>query len=357
MIQFVSPSEYLQGPGVLSRLPAFTARAGAKPVIVVDARVEGVVAPLLAAAYGSDCTPPSCRIDGEVTREAIAALALALPTGASVVVGVGGGKAIDMAKGAACTRELPMISVPTVASNDAPTSRIFAVYDDDHRMVAVDRMPGNPLAVIVDTALLVRAPARMMRAGIGDAIAKTFEADAAWVAGGCNMLGSQPPAIGRAIARAAYDVIRKHAVAGIAAMGRGEPDATFEALVEACVLMSGLGFENGGLSVAHSVTRGLMQSRHGAGALHGEHVAYGLMVQIVVEGRGDAFADDLASFLTAVGLPTSLQAMSGRAASLEDFDGIAKATLAAPHLANFPPNVRQATLMRAMRAIEQRYAG
>ncbi|WP_420997943.1 iron-containing alcohol dehydrogenase [Cupriavidus sp. 30B13] len=354
MLRFVSPAEYVQGPGALSCLPAFAARAGTNAAIVIDGGIDEMVSPLIGEAYGPRHPPPRCRIGGEVTHAAIAALAQSLPADAAVVIGVGGGKAIDMAKGAARVRGLPVISVPTVASSDAPASRVYAVYDDAHRLVAVEHMQASPLAVIADTALMVRAPLRLMRAGIGDAIAKSFEADAAWAAQGRNMLGSAPPAIGRAIARAAYDTIRLQGQAGLAAMKQGAPDAAFEALVEACVLMSGLGFENGGLSLAHSVTRGLMCSPHGADALHGEHVAYGVMVQVAAERRDGGFIDELAGFLRDVGLPFSLRSMSGRRAELADFAQIAAATMQAPHLANFPLPLDAMALVRAMQEVEAR---
>ena len=57
----------------------------------------------------------------------------------------------------------------------------------------------------------------------------------------------------------------------------GTPTAAFERLLEATILLSGLAFENGGLSVAHSLTRGTsaLHAIHEHGALHGEEVAFG----------------------------------------------------------------------------------
>ncbi|MFJ3366894.1 iron-containing alcohol dehydrogenase [Pseudomonas sp. NPDC086251] len=356
MIHFVAPGDYIQGPGALSRLPFFVEQAGGVAVIVTDEVVLAKVKQQLGVVFGAERMPPALCIGPEVTYTAIESLCLTMPADATVVVGMGGGKAIDMAKGMADAKSIPMISVPTVASNDGPTARVYAVYDDDHRLVAIEHMKSSPLAVIVDTKLLINSPLRLMRSGIGDAIAKTFEAEAAWNARGSNMQGSAAPELARAIARSCYDTIRQYALPGLSAMWMGEPDEAFEKLVEACVLMSGLGFENGGLSTAHAVTRGLTQSRHGKHATHGEHVAYGVLVQARIEGRTGVELDDLTSFIEAVGLPTSLFALSGKPADEQDFDQIAKFALEASYSANFPESMSRTSLINAMKGIEIRAA-
>ncbi|VVE89852.1 iron-containing alcohol dehydrogenase [Pandoraea bronchicola] len=350
LVRFVAPGDYLQGCGALAHLPDLTRRHAGPAWYVSDVAVASWLTPRLQALVDSALQLNT--FDGEITYAAIDAMAARVPNDVGVIVGIGGGKAIDMAKGVAVAHGLPMISVPTVASNDAPTSRAYAIYDDQHRMVAVERMPANPVAVLVDIDVLIGAPVRMMSAGIGDALAKWFEADAAAQADSRNMLGATAPALARVIARAAYDTLRQDAVAALAAMRRGTPDAAFGQTVEACLLMSGLGFENGGLSVAHAMTRGLMRSRHGHGALHGEHVAYGVMVQLVLEGRDDATLADMASFLAAVGLPSSLRTMSGKTAMPQDFDDIAAASLLAPHWGNFARRVDGQCLVQALRSLE-----
>lgn len=356
MMHFVAPGDYLQGPGVLSQLPVFTAQTGGVPVIITDEIVLAKVAPRLRAVFGDLAMPATLCIGEEVTYGAIESLCSCMPVDTTVVVGLGGGKAIDMAKGMAAAKDLPMISVPTVASNDGPTARVYAVYDDEHRLVAIESMKSSPLAVVVDTNLIINSPVRFMRSGIGDAIAKTFEAEAAFSARGSNMMGSTPPAIARAVARACYDTLRQNALSGLSAMWHGEPNEAFEKLVEACVLMSGLGFENGGLSVAHAVTRGLTQSHHGKYATHGEHVAYGVLVQIKVEGRSSTLFDDLAGFIESVGLPTSLFALSGKPATEQDIAQIAEAALLASYSENFSKSVNRSALISAMQGVESRSA-
>ena len=160
---FGSPPRYYQGPGALDLLPQILTELGQKPVIVIDADVLVLIEQRLRGMLAN--TPHAILpFVGEVTVAAMDALALrAREAGAGIVVGIGGGKALDAGKGVALRCALRFISVPTVASNDSPTGMALAVYDEDHGMTAVEAMPRNPEAVIVDTLLMSSAPARFLR--------------------------------------------------------------------------------------------------------------------------------------------------------------------------------------------------
>jgi glycerol dehydrogenase len=83
-------------------------------------------------------------------------------------------------------------------------------------------------------------------------------------------------------------------------------DPALERLVEANTLLSGLGFESGGLAVAHSVHNGLTTMPETHAYMHGEKVAFGLIVQLVLEGKNQAVIDEVLEFCWSVGLPTNL---------------------------------------------------
>src|SRR5690606_8613754 len=106
--------------------------------------------------------------------------------------GFGGGRALDTAKGVARRTGLPFVSVPTVASTDAPATRGVVIYDDAHNLAAIEQMEENPAFVIVDTAIISAAPARFLRGGIGDALSTKFEADAHWAGAGLTKHGTRP---------------------------------------------------------------------------------------------------------------------------------------------------------------------
>ena len=353
---FGSPHRYVQGPGALTQLGQWTDRTGGRPVLIIDHAIVDLIMPTLQAAYEGRPLPPIIAFEGEITFAAIAKLTeTARPHAPSAIVGVGGGKALDVAKGVAHTLACPMITVPTIASTDAPTSKAIAVYDDQHRMVAVEQMQRNPELVLVDTNLIAKAPSRFLRAGIGDAIAKKFEAEASRNAGGKTAHGALPSLAGMLLAEGCYVTLREHAVAALQAVEAGSPDAALERVVEACVLLAGLGFENSGLSIAHAMTRGLMAAPSTTRALHGDHVAYGLLVQLVLEGRDPAFLTDLIGFYHSVGLPATLRALGGNDLASDELALIADRSMTAPHVKNMPVTVTSATMIAAMTTLERRH--
>src|SRR5690606_29068786 len=103
--------------------------------------------------------------------------------------------------------------------------------------------------------LIAAAPARFLRAGIGDAISKKFEADGCLAGTGITPFGTRPLLTAIAIGDACYNTLRQHAAIALESVERNEVNDAVEATVEATLLMSGLAFENGGLSLTHSLTR------------------------------------------------------------------------------------------------------
>lgn len=359
---FGSPHRYLQGPAALETLPEWTDRFGGNPLFITDELAWSLVSERLSHAYavrsGTTGLPPHVSFTGEITHRTIAANADSARVHApSVVIGLGGGKALDMGKGVSHALKCPVITVPTIASTDAPTSNSFAIYDDEHRLIAVERMPRNPELVLVDTTVISQAPARFLRAGIGDAIAKKFEGEAASNAGAKCAHKTHPLRIGLAIGNFCYETIRAFAADALAAVEARQVTQALENVVEASILGSGLGFENTGLSIAHAMTRGLMVSPETRHAMHGEHVAYGLLVQLLLEERPAPFIDDLLGFYKSIGMPRSLHHLGQQhTITTQVIDGIVGPTMGAPHIINVPKPVNEARLRDAIHALENRFA-
>ena len=352
---FGSPHRYYQGPDALNVLPRICAQSGSVPFLVVDADVLALVGARLAQLFG-DTTHHIAAIRGEVTAALMDDLATqARAAGADLVVGMGGGKALDIGKGCAIRVGTGFISVPTVASNDSPTASGLAVYDEHHRMVAVESLGRNPEAVVVDTKLVAGAPAQFLRAGIGDAIAKKFEGEGSQAHGGLNAHYTRQLRTGAYIANGCYETIREFGEAAMAAAGSGTPNEAFEAVVEANILMAGLGFENMGLSLAHGLTRGLVRTPVVDRAPHGYHIAYGVLVQLAAEGRSDAFITDLAEFYGRIGLPRSLTELGLDTIEPETLRSIAENTAVAPKGAYLVVAYDAPALIAAMESTEERF--
>ncbi|MBB5050898.1 glycerol dehydrogenase [Afipia massiliensis] len=349
---FGGPHRYVQGPGALNELAALVSLYGRRPFIVADVAVLGSLREQLTALL-KPCVDglEFAEFSGECSANQIDTMAAkASAANSDVIIAIGGGKAIDTAKGVRILRGGAIIVVPTVASNDAPTSRLAIVYTDDHVLKEVRLMPTNPDAVVVDTSIIARAPRRFFVAGIGDALSKKFEAEQCFNSGGMNFYKARPAALAVSIADQCYQVIRRDAVASLAAVDRKEPDAAFENIVEATILLSGLGFESGGLSIAHSLTRGFSAVPSLNASLHGEQVAFGLLTQLCLEQRSADFLADIVSFYRAVGLPTSLKDL-GFSGDLQDgILTIAQRSIAeAPYLKQFVGAVTEENLVAALK--------
>jgi glycerol dehydrogenase len=351
---FGSPARYYQGQGALDLLPRICAEMGGKPAYVIDSDVLAIVGERLRALLG-DMPHVLLPFNSEVTVREMDTLARAAQeAGAGLIAGIGGGKALDAAKGVALRCGLRFVSVPTVASNDGPIGIALAVYDDEHRISAIEAMPRNPEAVIVDTALIARAPAHFLRCGIGDALAKKFEVEASVRDGGNSAHHAPQLRTALYIADGCYRTIRAHGVAAMAVAGSGVPNDAFEAVVEANILMAGLGFENGGLGLAHGLTRGLVRTPGVDQAPHGFHVAYGLLVQFAVEGRDVAFVADIEGFYREIGLPLSLADLGQATVTREQIDSIATFTTAAPKGAYLIVTANAAQIVAGIEQVEKR---
>jgi len=349
---FGAPARYVQGPGALAELASLRPHHTTRPVAIVDADVLPMLeADLVAALSGGEYRVLPFR--GEVTHAAVEGLRAQLGDfAADLVIGVGGGKGLDVAKGLAKAAGAPFVAVPTIASNDSPTGRSMAIYDENHVMIAVEFIPAPPVLVVVDTAVIARAPARFLRSGMGDAIAKKFEADRARAYGSKNGLGGGQTLVAMAIADLCYRTLRAHGVAAMAAAEAHRPDPAFEAVVEANVLMAGIGWESGGLSYAHAVVRGLVQARDAKNNPHGEHVAYGTLVQLAIEGREDGEIRDLAGFLRAVGLPASLGELGMAEVTDAEIAEIARLTTIGPKNGMIEVRATPEQIAAAIRRVE-----
>ncbi|VVP86128.1 Glycerol dehydrogenase [Pseudomonas fluorescens] len=355
---FGSPGRYVQGTEVLAQAGTYLAHCGRRAVVVIDSFVLG----LIRARLDDTCAQTDVQLhyitfDGEITADGIADLRSAAATiEFDMILAVGGGKCIDAGKALAHSSGRALITMPTVASNDAPTSKNYVVYDAHHQLSEVGHLPVSPRYVLVDTGLIAQAPRQFLLAGIADALTKKFEAEQCFKSNGVNMFGARPALSGLALARECYQVIRQYAEPALAQAGTGEVTPAFDHLIEAVLLMSGLGFESGGLSIAHAMTRGLSKVPGAQQQVHGWQVAYGLLVQLVLEDRDAVLIGDLLGFYQRIGLPRSLADLG--VSSIDDalLMQVAEPTLKAPHARNFASvsgsPLTCTELIAAMRALE-----
>ncbi|MFO7925267.1 MAG: glycerol dehydrogenase [Halobacteriota archaeon] len=302
---FGSPGRYVQGEGVIDSIEEYLPMDGSQAALLLDEQIVDLVAePLRAGLDAAGFRIESIAVDEVPTNGVIEALVDEIDA-ADVVVGAGGGRTLDITKAVAARLEAPLVTVPTIASTDAPTSSLSVIYTESGDFEALQFHGVNPDLVLVDTGLIARAPTRLFRSGIADALATWFEADAAYRAHGKNVFEGRSTRTAHAIAREAYETIDEHGVDAVRAVEQDAVTPSVEAVVEANTLMSGLGFESGGLAAAHAIHDGLTHLEvHGA--THGEKVNVGTITQLVLEGRS---RDELHGFIELsieLGLPVTL---------------------------------------------------
>src|SRR5699024_9215780 len=128
-------------------------------------------------------------------------------SGATMVIGVGGGKTLDTAKAIADEVDAYTVIVPTAASADAPTSALSVVYSDEGVFEGYRFYNRNPDLILLDTKIVAGAPPRMLTSGIADAMATWVEAKAVIQNGGENQVGGRTTIAAEAIAERCEEVL------------------------------------------------------------------------------------------------------------------------------------------------------
>lgn len=322
-----SPSKYIQGSGEISRIKDRISHMGGPVLFVMGGFAYNTLKPIIEESYrASGVLLIFEKFGGECTRKEIERIRVIYRKHhCAVIVGIGGGKALDTAKGVAYYEKAPVVSVPTIASTDAPTSAIAVTYTEDHIFDGNILLPKNPELVLVDTEVITRAPVRFLVAGMGDALSTYFEARANVVSGHDNFAGGKPTNASLALAKLCYEILIR---AGLKAKESAEKQLCspeLENIIEANIYLSGVGFESNGLACAHSIYNAFTQLPSCHSMYHGELVAFGTLVQLVLEQRSETEIEEVLRFCTRVGLPVSFTELSTRELTQDELMSVATA--------------------------------
>jgi len=305
----IAPAQVVRGIGVLEQAGETIARLGQRPLLVggdrtLD-RVNPVLKPALAqhslhfaqASYAPDCSEASLAALHHASRQ----------HKADLVIGVGGGKALDAAKLLAHQAGLPIVTIPTSAATCAAWTALSNIYSDQGAFLYDVGLTKCPDLLILDYDLVQTAPQRTLVAGIGDALAKWYEAS---VSSGQSEQSLIIAAVQQA--RVLRDLLLQKSMAALQAPG----STVWREVVDATVLLAGVIGGLGGAQcrtvAAHAVHNGLTHLLQSHGTLHGEKVAYGILVQLRLEEmiQGNKLAatsrQQLLNFYSEIGLPMSL---------------------------------------------------
>jgi glycerol dehydrogenase len=328
----LAPGRYIQGAGAIDEIGVHTERLGTKALVTGGETALSITRETVEKRLAEKNV--GCRVEpfkGECCDSEINRLVdVGKENNANIVIGVGGGKVIDTAKAVAYEMKTPVIIVPTIAATDAPCSALSVVYTEEGVFSRYLVLPTNPDCVLVDTAIVADAPVYFLVSGMGDALATYWEADTCNKSAKPNALtGAAPPTLSAmALARLCYDTLLESGVQAKLAVERHVVTQAVEAIVEANTLLSGLGFESGGLAGAHAVHNGLTVLEASHGKLHGQKVAFGTLTQLVLEGRPYADIEEVIDFCLSIGLPVCLADIGVHNPTKEEIRKVAEATTA-----------------------------
>jgi glycerol dehydrogenase len=302
----VFPGKYIQGVGAMGELPALMALLGKRGLIVASPSVNDRILPGCHVDVSAQAVVIE-RFRGECCESELARLADVVSRNqVDVLVGMGGGKTIDTAKIVADRAGIPVIIVPTIASTDAPCSGCAVCYSQDGIFETVYYQKLNPAAVLVDVAIIAAAPTRFLVAGMGDALATWFEARSCNRTQSANECGGYSTTVGLHIAKLCYEALLTYGVPAKLANDRNVVTPALEHIVEANILLSGIGFESAGLAAAHAIHNGLTALAETHASYHGEKVAFGTLAGLQLADASAEESETVYSFCEDVGLPTTL---------------------------------------------------
>lgn len=357
---YTGPSRYVQGIDLIDRAAHYLKPLGSAPLIIADEVVWDIAGQKLQDSLRGDGMEATHEVfGGEASLNEIGRIVEKAQAGETdVIIGLGGGKTIDSARAVADKLSLPVAIFPTAVSADAPTARVSVIYTDEGVFDSYLFYDRNPDLVAVDTRVIANAPVNTLRSGLGDALATLVEAQAVHRANGRRMDDSSRPTLaGLALAEKCEETLFAYAHQALKDAEEHIVSPALEAICEANTLLSGLGFENGGLAAVHAIHNGFTALDGDIHHMsHGEKVAFGIGVQLMLTGATREEADRYFGFLQSVGLPTTLEEIHLADATDDDLYKIAELACSSEEtLKQMPGEHTPTDVVQAIRAAD-RYA-
>lgn len=292
--------------------------------------------------YGHDCTYKN------IEKWAVYAKEIK----ADMIFGMGGGKAIDTAKGAGEKAGLPVFTFPTIAATCAATTALSVVYKEDGSFDSFYFYDRPARHCFIDLSIITQAPAHFLQAGMGDTIGKFFECH--FSARGDKLEHSS--ALGREISNMCYAPLLEYGVQAFADCKAHRVTTALEQAVLANVVSTGLVslmvLDDYNCAIAHSVYYGLVllpgfEEKY----LHGNVVAYGVLVQLAVD-KDLKEARRLKGFLQELAIPTTLREMEVPV-ERNYLQAVLTETVTGPDMEHIPYKVTEDMIFEAMKVVEE----
>lgn len=302
-----APSEYIFEEGILNELPAKLKERGYHKLLIV----HGVKSWEAANPYFpelEDFEVKKVTYEGENSRSEIQRMAETLSKGTfDAVIGVGGGKVCDLVKAAGHESSVPYVLIPTLVSNCAPWTPISVIYNDAGEFSEFILYPESASLVLMEPNILIDAPLDLFIAGIGDTLAKWYEADVQMAE-----IENKSAAldISHYTAKKCKDNLLTYGEAAVEAVKAREINEAFIKTAETIIMLGGMvggfGDHYGRVAGAHAIHNGMTALPETHDKLHGDKVSYGVLIQLVLEEKWEEIENILPLYEN-LNLPVSIR--------------------------------------------------
>ena len=328
---YQSPGRYVQGKGIIDFIAEETERLGNYALIIADETVWNLTKSKIMNSFSSNDNVHFDHeiFNGESSKEEIQRIINEYKSkSVNVVIGLGGGKALDTGKAVAYALNASVIDFASTASMDAPTAAVSVIYKEDGSFDGYEFYPKNPDTVMVDSEIVAQAPVRLFASGMSDGLATLIEVESTLRRQGENMFRGKPTLASLAIAQKCEEVIFEYGYSAYTSVEKHIVTPQVDAIIEANTLLSGLGFENGGLAAAHAIHNGFTALEGDIHHLtHGEKVSYGILVQLVLENAPTEKFYKYKNFLDNIKMPTTIEGLHIENISYDDLVSVGERAL------------------------------
>jgi glycerol dehydrogenase len=304
---FMAPRQYIQREGVLLEAETYLREFGRRPLILGDSLVFSIIRPTLESRLSTAGMTPFFTLFGEECSltEVNRLMNLGQKEKVDFIVGTGGGKALDTSRCLANKMKLPLVTIPTSSATCSAASAAAVIYEKGIRQETVNGKGAD--LCLVDSGIISRAPAKLLAAGMGDALSKWYEGKPVY-----DQMKDHDPATQAALNLATQlrEAVLKHGRQAYRDVSARKNSFAVETMVETSLLITGIISSIGGskfrIAVPHALLYGLTvlpQLHHN---LHGEVVSWGIVVQLCLEKKEQEL-EAVLPFFHQTGIPLTLK--------------------------------------------------
>lgn len=221
-----------------------------------------------------------------------------------LILGIGGGKSIDASKVMMDKLNIPLFTIPTIASTCAAVSYISVMYEKNHVFQELYFLKRPPHKTFINLDTLIAAPKKYLWAGIGDTLAKYYEMNLKARGKRLNFNTT----MGEKLSHLCKETMLNY---GKHALSTSIVDVDFKEVAGVILVTTGIvsnliDFKYNG-ALAHAIFDALTKiKRVEEEHLHGEVVAFGILIQLQLEGNHEEL-NNLLNFYKEINLPTTLK--------------------------------------------------